>query len=141
MGMLSPYDSKSESYNFMSYLKNYAQFFIGNNQWNIQAPMKTFLQHSEKKSIIVTGLSVNILCTGDKSPMQRGFFTNSVGDLLPALGFLGRLYNFLNFVIIFLQCKSWWYVEVATYFTDLRMIEYYQKTCNWNRSLRKLKTT
>ena len=38
---------------------------------------------------------------GDKSPMQRGFFTKSTGVLLPALGFLGRLYNFCNFVIIF----------------------------------------
>ena len=73
--------------------------------------------------------------------MQRGFFTNSVGDLLPALGFLGGLYNFCNFVIIFSLMKSGWYVELATYFTDLEMIEYYQKTCGWNRSLQKLKTT
>ena len=36
---------------------------------------------------------------------------------------------------------SRWYVEVATYFTDLEMIEYYQKTCEWNRSPQKLKTT
>ena len=47
------------------------------------------------------GLSMNILCAGDKSPVQRSFFTNSTGDLLPALGFLDRLYNFCNFVIIF----------------------------------------
>ena len=44
---------------------------------------------------------MNILRTGDKSPVQRGFSTNSAGDLLPTLGFLGRLYNFCNFVIIF----------------------------------------
>ena len=44
---------------------------------------------------------MNILRTGDKSPVQRGFFTNSAGDLLPALGFLGGLYNFCSFVIIF----------------------------------------
>ena len=44
---------------------------------------------------------MNILCMGDKSPVQRGFFTNSMRDLLPALGFLGELYNFCNFVIIF----------------------------------------
>ena len=44
---------------------------------------------------------MNILCTGDKSLVQRGFFTNSAGNLLPALGFLGGLYNFCNFVIIF----------------------------------------
>ena len=44
---------------------------------------------------------MNILCMGDKSPVQRGFFTNNMRDLLPALGFLGELYNFCNFVIIF----------------------------------------
>ena len=41
---------------------------------------------------------MNILLVGDKLPMQRGFFTNSAGDLLSALGFLGGLYNFCNFV-------------------------------------------
>ena len=64
---------------------------------------------------------MNILHAGDKSPVQRGFFTNSTGDLVPTLGFLGGLY-----------IKSRWYVEVVTYFTDLEMIEYYQKTCGWN---------
>ena len=44
---------------------------------------------------------MNISHAGDKSPVQRGFFTNSAGDLLTALGFLGGLYNFCNFVIIF----------------------------------------
>ena len=39
---------------------------------------------------------MNILSVGDKSPMQRGFFTNSMGDLLSTLGFLGGLYNFCN---------------------------------------------
>ena len=48
-----------------------------------------------------TGLLMNILRAGNKSPMQRGFFTNSAGDLLPALGFLGGLYDFCNFVVIF----------------------------------------
>ena len=48
-----------------------------------------------------TGLLTNILCAGNKSPLQRGFFTNSAGDLLPTIAFLGGLYNFLNFVIIF----------------------------------------
>ena len=45
------------------------------------------------------GLSMNILGAGDKLPTQRGFFKNSLGNLLPALRFLGRLYNFCNFVI------------------------------------------
>ena len=44
---------------------------------------------------------MNVLCASDKLPMQRGFFINSTGDLLPTLGFLGGLYNFCNFVIIF----------------------------------------
>ena len=47
----------------------------------------------------LTGLSVNILSTGDKSPVQRGFPKNGMGDLLPVLRFLGELYNFCNFVI------------------------------------------
>ena len=33
------------------------------------------------------------------SPLQRGFFTNSAGDLLP--DFLGGLYIFYNLVIMF----------------------------------------
>ena len=44
---------------------------------------------------------MNILRAGDKLPMQRGFFTNSAEDLLLVLGFLGGLYNFYNFVVIF----------------------------------------
>ena len=44
---------------------------------------------------------MNILHTGSKSLMQRGFFTNAEDDLLPALGFLCGLHNFCNFVIIF----------------------------------------
>ena len=52
-------------------------------------------------TILFTGLSMNILYVGDKLPVQRGFFKNSAGDLLLALGFLGGLYNFCNFVIIF----------------------------------------
>ena len=49
---------------------------------------------------VSAGLLVNILCAGDKSPVQEGFFKNSTGNLLPALRFLGGLYNFCNFVII-----------------------------------------
>ena len=44
---------------------------------------------------------MNILRTGNKLPMKRGFFKNSMGNLLPVLSFLGGLYNFCNFVIIF----------------------------------------
>ena len=49
-----------------------------------------------------SGLSMNILRAGDKSPVQKGFLTNSAGDVLPVLGSLGGLYNFCNFEIIFL---------------------------------------
>ena len=48
---------------------------------------------------------MNILRTGDKSPVQRGFFTNSTGNLLPTLEFLGGLNNFCNFVIIFIYAR------------------------------------
>ena len=51
--------------------------------------------------IRLAGLSMNILCAGDKLPMQRGFFKNNAGNLLPALRFLGGLYNFCNCVIKF----------------------------------------
>ena len=50
---------------------------------------------------LVAGLSVIIVHAGDKLSVPRGFFTNSAGNLLPALGCLGGLYNFCNFVIIF----------------------------------------
>ena len=51
--------------------------------------------------LIYSGFSMNILLVGNKSPMQKGFFTYSVGNLLPAVWFLCGLYNFCNFVIIF----------------------------------------
>ena len=51
--------------------------------------------------ITSTGLSMNILHTGYKSPVQRCFFTNSAGDLLSTLRFLGGLYNLCDFVITF----------------------------------------
>ena len=38
---------------------------------------------------------------GTKLSAQVGFFKNSPGNLLQALRFLGRLYNFCNFIIIF----------------------------------------
>ena len=44
---------------------------------------------------------MNILVVGDKLPVQRGFFKNSMVDLLLTLRFLGGLYHFCNFVIIF----------------------------------------
>ena len=44
---------------------------------------------------------MNILCAGYKLPMQRSFFKNSMCDLVFALRFLGGLYNFSNFVIVF----------------------------------------
>ena len=63
--------------------------------------IQTRLDDNEFAAGVFAGLSINILRTGDKSTVQRGFFTNSAGDSLPALGFLGGLYNFLNFLIVF----------------------------------------
>ena len=48
----------------------------------------------------IPDLSMNILCAGDKSPVPEPFLKNSAGDLLPTLRFLGKLYNFCNYVII-----------------------------------------
>ena len=50
---------------------------------------------TKKKIYIVSDLSVNILWAGNKSPIKRGFFKNSAGNKLPALRFLGGLYNFV----------------------------------------------
>ena len=47
----------------------------------------------EGNFMVSAGLSVNILSAGDKSPVQI-----AAGDLLPALGFLGGLYNFCNYI-------------------------------------------
>ena len=52
------------------------------------------------------GLSVNTLHAGNKSAVIKHFFKNSVGNLLPAIRFLGELYNFCNFVIILYLIKS-----------------------------------
>ena len=52
----------------------------------------------KKKLCGSAGLSMNILHTGDKSPLLRDFRKNSTGDLLPVLRFLDELYNFYNFV-------------------------------------------
>ena len=63
------------------------------------------------KDMYVQAFNEYFTC-GHKSPVQRGFFRNSTGNLLPILGFLGELYNFCNFVIIFslmyvmMICKS-----------------------------------
>ena len=67
--------------------------------------------------IRLAGLSMNILCAGDKSPMQRGFFKNNAGDLLPALRFLGGLYNFCNYVIIISYC---YIIIIALFFLGLK---------------------
>ena len=54
--------------------------------WNIFLSCRPFNEYFER---------------GNKLPVERGFFKNSAGDLLPALRFLGGLYNFCNFIIIF----------------------------------------
>ena len=71
-------------------------------------------------SELAAGPSMNFLRAGDKSPLQRGFFTNSTGNLLLALGFLGGLYNFCNFVIIFSLMLGGTEIQ-AVYLTDLSL--------------------
>ena len=53
-----------------------------------------------KNTFHLADLSMNILCLGDKSPIQRGFFKNKTSRLVPALRFLVGLYKFCNFVIM-----------------------------------------
>ena len=67
------------------------------------------------------------LYTGVQLPVQRGFFKNNLGDSLPTLSFLSGLYSFCNFVVIFEGKSRTMICKKATYFTDLEMIEYYQK--------------
>ena len=47
--------------------------------------------------VLLAGLSINILLTGQKSPKQADFFKNSAANISPASRFLGRLYTFCNF--------------------------------------------
>ena len=46
-----------------------------------------FATNNLSETYHLTGLLMSTLCAGDKSPVQRGFFTNSKGGLLPVLGF------------------------------------------------------
>ena len=85
------------------------------------------------------GISMNILHVYNKSPGQRGFLTNNVGDLLPALGFLGCIIIVI-LELYFLKFKSWWYVEVVTFYR-FGNDQILPKTRGWNKSLQKLKTT
>ena len=62
----------------------------------------------------------------------RGFFKNSEGDLLHVLRFLGRLYDFYNFVIFSLMTVMMICSKRATHFMDSEIIKYYQETSNWN---------
>ena len=88
--------------------------FIGPENSSVKSSK---LRGFSKITVSYTGLSMNIFCTGNKSPVQWGFFNNSAGNLLPALKFLGGLYNYYNFVITFSLMKSQWYVE-EWHFTD-----------------------
>ena len=66
--------------------------------------------------------------TGTLSPVQRGFFKNSAGDLLPTLAFWAGYVTFIiKFPLITIVCRR------AIYFIDLKIIEYYQKESGWNR--------
>ena len=68
--------------------------------------MILFFQHLvvelKEQSFCVYGqytvLSINLLHTGNKLPMQRGFLKNSAGNIFAASRFLGGLYTFCYFV-------------------------------------------
>ena len=79
------------------------------------------------------GISMNILHVYNKSPGQRGFLTNNVGDLLPALGFLGCIIIVI-LELYFFKFKSWWFYRCGN-------DQILPKTRGWNKSLQKLKTT
>ena len=64
----------------------------------------------------ITGISMNILQAGSKSPMQRGFFKNSAGNKLTALRLLGKLHNFCNLQIISSLMLVTTICKRATYF-------------------------
>lgn len=82
---------------------------------------------------------MNILRTGNKIPVQTGFFKNNMVDLLPALRFLSRLHNFWSFLFIFSLILVTIIYRRATHFTDSEMIGYYQKKCGWNSKSTKTK--
>ena len=84
--------------------------------------------------VLHADLSMDILCACNRLPLQRGFFKYSTGNLLPVLRFLGGLYNFCNFVIIFFTTviTSRWYVEEQHI---LQIWKFYRSA-----SLQKLKT-
>ena len=84
----------------------------------------------------MTGLSVNILGPSFTWPIQRGFFKNSMGDLLNTLKFLSGLYTFCNFVIIF-SLMSWWYVEEQHIFQIQKWLNTTRKGAAEIRNLRK----
>ena len=52
-------------------------------------------------------LSMNIVGPGDKLPVQRGFFKNSMGNLLPVLRILGGLHNF---AVMQLCYDAFWHI-------------------------------
>ena len=93
---------------------------------------------------------MNILHAGNKLLMQQGFFTVSVGDLLPSLEFLGRLYNFCNFCFLlvfdhFQICKICHYYHRSSWFIFIFSLILFgnnrilPKTCSWNSKSSKTK--
>ena len=95
-------------------------------------------------------LFVQVFCAREiNCPCKEVFSQIAQAIYCPPQGFWGGCTIFVILELYFFYYKSQWYVEVFyifyiffcifTYFTYLEMIKYYQKTCGWNRSLRKLK--
>ena len=82
-----------------------SEFLFGIYWWTWKTTLLKNCRNGPIKNVKIlifeTGLSMNILLVGDKSPVQRSFFKNSKGNLFPTLKFLGGLYTSCNFVIIF----------------------------------------
>ena len=106
-------NNKSRSSAFRNFnLTKYHMFWLSSESFSTMCDIffikKAHVQLKQLWSsvpVLVSGLSMNILHTGNKSPMQRHFLKNSAGDLLPTLRFLGRLYNFCFSAIIFSLIK------------------------------------
>ena len=75
--------------------------YVNSNPVSAVSQVSVEAASEEPKVLYIPGLSMNILHAGSQSSVQRGFFKNSMGNLLPTIRFLVGLYNFCNFAIIF----------------------------------------
>ena len=82
-------------------LNNFKKITKSTGEYKADSSTCTYKKKINLNRYDASDFSMNILGVSIKSPTQKGFFKYSREDLLPALRFLGELYNFCNFVIIF----------------------------------------